>query len=407
MVDLDSIASSIAYAYIQSTRNKGPIVPLMQMSKGDFILRSENIYALKMAGLDTSTPESGIPELLTVDEVVPDQTSTFPSDRFALVDHNRLKPMFLQNQEEKVKVVGVIDHHEDEELYQDTADPRVIQKTGSCSSLVAMVLKPDSDTPPEMATLLLSALLIDTTGLKEGGKAIDVDREAAALLVQQSTIASAISPTAFNNMSTDASKGLKMLTNVPQEGGPIAELTQELQDKKFAVSQLGCIDLLRRDYKEYIYTPSYPGAPKSIKAGIGSVPLGFKDWIGREEFWTDAAEWMKQRELAILGIQTSFREESKKGKMKHKREQILIASAHASEGVDADELAEIIWSGMEKVELLELEEIDYKEVYGIKTEQEVPEGLKFKVFKQHNADATRKQTAPALKEVIEGKKQKL
>jgi hypothetical protein len=43
--------------------------------------------------------------------------------------------------------------------------------------------------PPELSTLLLSAILIDTKGLKAGGKAVDVDREAAAYLIPLSHLA--------------------------------------------------------------------------------------------------------------------------------------------------------------------------------------------------------------------------
>jgi hypothetical protein len=60
----------------------------------------------------------------------------------------------------------IIQHHKDT---QDTS-----------RTLVAR-LSPNLSIPPELSTLLLSAILIDTHGLKLGGKALDVDREAAAV----------------------------------------------------------------------------------------------------------------------------------------------------------------------------------------------------------------------------------
>jgi exopolyphosphatase len=97
----------------------------------------------------------------------------------ALVDHNVLRTTYTSP---STNVVAVIDHHEDEGQYKDTANSRIVEPAGSCSSLVVRSYQSFSNLfiPPELSTLSLSAILIDTHGLKMGGKALDVDREAAA-----------------------------------------------------------------------------------------------------------------------------------------------------------------------------------------------------------------------------------
>lgn len=164
MVDLDSVASSISYAWILSQSKDAAVqaVPLIQVERPDLALRAENAYALGLAGISEAQDE-----LLTLTEVsqffaTANNTSPFPCHKFALVDHNRLGEAYTLNNP-SAKVIAVIDHHEDEGLYKD-AQPRIIGPAGSCASHVATLLPP---TPlPEVATVLLTAILIDTDGLK-------------------------------------------------------------------------------------------------------------------------------------------------------------------------------------------------------------------------------------------------
>lgn len=48
---------------------------------------------------------------------------------------------------------------------------------------------PEFEVPPELTTHLLCGILIDTIGLKDGGKAVQADHYAAAYLIRHSSLA--------------------------------------------------------------------------------------------------------------------------------------------------------------------------------------------------------------------------
>ncbi|TFY53466.1 hypothetical protein EVG20_g10102 [Dentipellis fragilis] len=356
--DLDSLASSIAYAWYATNAKRTLTIPLIRTPRDDFALRAENQHALALAGIDPAR------DLLCMDDA-----PTSPSDKFALVDHNALAPRYAAACPD-ARVVAVIDHHEDEGLYTDTADPRVITvPTGSCASLIARLLSdacPDgTTTPPELATLLLAAILIDTGGLKPGGKATPVDRDAAAYLAPLSSVWAPPSPTrsAFRTQPAPPPP----LQDTPA----LQRLTAELLAKKFSLAHLGTRDLLRRDYKE---TP---------------------------RLWAGAEAWMDERGLDVLGVLTSFRDErtlGKSGKGKQKRQQLWVVRA-----ADA-ELALRLWKGLEDSKELKLKKKDLKQYVGM-AGAEAGASKRARAYKQGNADATRKATAPIARAIVEGKAQ--
>ncbi|KAI0922555.1 hypothetical protein AcV5_009494 [Taiwanofungus camphoratus] len=380
--DLDSVASAIAYAWYATTVQKSPTVAITQTPRSDLHLRAENLHAFSLVGVDTS-------DIICVDDVSP-TTTNFPSTRFVLVDHNRLNSRF--SQDSNAQVQAVIDHHEDEGLYKDTADPRiVVTPVGSCASMVARYLEgecPDQ-VPPELATFLLCSIIIDTGGLAPGGKAEETDRLAAAFLAARSTLSSSPDPSITSSAET-----MPALHDSPA----IQELNDTLQTKKRALSHLGTRDLIRRDYKEYALTPSWQPA-REILVGIASVPERLVSWLPRDalHFWTHAEAWMAERGLSALGILTSFRDPHKLGKSghgKHRREQLFVVRTD-----DGGQLAERLFAGLEDSAELELKKQKFRDV-GIEKEQH--SGLKARVWKQRNTDATRKVTAPLIKHIVEG-----
>ncbi|GBE83411.1 DHH phosphoesterase [Sparassis crispa] len=390
--DLDSLASAIAYAYYAGVVSKhAPTIPLVQTPREDLHLRAENLHALALAGVDPAL-------LLTISDLPSSSSSSpFPSTKFVLVDHNRLAPAFSHP---SARVVAVVDHHADEGLYADTADPRLIEvPTGSCASIVARLLQHTGmRIPRELATLLLCSILVDTGGLKPGGKAEDADRAAAAFLAPLSTLSltcqnEALIQTETQITTQDASS--EELHAV----APIQALNATLQTRKASVAHLGTRDLLRRDYKEYTYT-----LPRGadVCVGLASVPVGLHAWLSREPggaFGTEAEAWMRTRELDVLGVLTSFRDaesehSGKSGRGKHRREQLYVVRDKA--------LAETLFSGLEESEELKLKRRKWKD-YDL-TKEKVGFGgdVAVRVWKQKNVDATRKTTAPLVKSIIEG-----
>ena len=373
--------------------HKKPTVPLIQVERADLKLREENLYALSLAGLSETQDE-----LLTLTELV--DFKPFPSHMFALVDHNRLGSAFtLDNPKAEVK--AVVDHHEDEHLYPQ-ANPRIISPSGSCTSHIVALCPPEF--PAELATLLLTGILIDTDGLKPGGKAIDLDRNAALFLATKSTISNVIPPLSalspIDHPNPDALYDCQV----------IKELTDTLSTKKSDVSRLGVLDLLRRDYKEATYTLKWVAGKPTIKAGLSTVPLRLKTWGSDGQLETNAVTWMQRRGITILGILTSFKDTKGNkftitGKGKHKREMAWIIleetglSQIVSSGLTVSVLAERLWKGLEANDQIKVQH--YKK-FDLQMAGKLPSTSETRSYKQGNTHASRKIIAPVLKDILEG-----
>ena len=385
-VDLDTLASSIAYSWLENEVHHRQTIALVRFDHADLALRNENVYALGIAGLS-----DGANELLYINDL-PTRTP-FPSQRLALVDHNQLDSAFSTDNQ-SAQVIAVIDHHEDEGLYKDTANPRIIAPVGSCASLVARLCPPTM--PPGLALLLLSAILIDTGGLKTGGKAVGEDRDAAIFLVPLSPVTAGI-PATF--LTPDGLQG----------ASAIQDIYTELETKKVDVSNLGVWDLLRRDYKEYALRLPWVGPEVSIKAGLSTVPLGLEAWITEGKLEDVAKKWMDTKGLAVHGILTTYRDANKPGKSgkgKHRREQLWIVSVgtESSGGspVKLDDLVDRLFKGLEASKDLKLKR---NKNFEIDKKDKLPAGMKARVYDQKNTDASRKVTAPTLKRILEGEDQ--
>ena len=372
-------------------------MPLIQTPRPDLQLRAENLYALSISGFGGLNDPEKL-DVLCLDDLP--KSSPFPSHRFSLVDHNRLGSRFAKDNP-NATVVSVVDHHEDEQLYKDTADPRIITvPTGSCTSLVADLIHTQCPTGvtiiPELATLLICGIAIDTNGLKPGGKAEDPDREAMAYLLPRSTFATAL-PTSL----IDVGPGTDF-----NDIHILKDLTKSLKTKKEDVSRLGTRDLLRRDYKEYTLTPSW-AKDSQIQVGLASVPIGFGSWIPRDKDFYGAVEgWVKERQLAALAILTSFSDETeskkksekdgkKKAKEKHKRQLLVVVA-------DNKDLASKLFPGLEQRPQLQLEERSFKKFGAKKATGDFGWVLQAKAYKQGDVSATRKAIAPIISEVVEG-----
>lgn len=370
--DLDSLASCIAYSYIQTVFNDKPTVSMIPYPHEDMRLRAENLHALKSAGImDSHKDLLFYPDLKTAHGKV-------PCRRFALVDHNRLGHQF--EEEGPYEVVAVIDHHEDEGLYQDTANPRHIAPAGSCISQVisSLLLQGGQDAtvntiPRELATLLLSAILIDTSGLSAKGKAIAVDRQAAEYLLPQAALSEDL------QWSSIASSGEDR----------VAQLSRTLSDLKGEVSHLSPRDLLRRDYKEYSFQP--PWLASSVKAGLSTVPRKLQTWGSDGQLLESARRWMEERGLNVLGVLAVYTHDDGKG-----RRQMAWFVAEKDSSV-VDMISSRLWKGLEEDEFLQAQPHEFDRIG-----DNIRHGdLQSKTYKQNNRKATRKAVAPLLKAIME------
>jgi len=422
--DLDSIASAIAFAYLSTVAapslqpsasdGKGARpsyrhVPLYQAEHADLALRPENVLAFSESRISQRE------HVLFLDDL-PQQKIHKLSQRglkYALVDHNRLTAQFGHDES---SVVAVIDHHQDEGLYKSSAGtttPRLIQvPTGSCSSLVAEYFHIErgvTEVPKELADLLLSAIVIDTDNVKPApkGKATPTDVGAVEWLVRCSSAVGTVG--GVQALDTGTSSDKKATANDWLESK-----TKRLKLKKFDLSALNTRDILRRDYKEYESEVAHWGY------GLGTCPLALKEWLEREEIdgsWTvllDKMEaWGKERNLDVVGALTSYvmGEDERiihglvtEGKRIKKGREILLLVRSEKEGA-VDALARA-FRHFEKDETLALGPLrlgDPMEQLKEGGDANAAERWRGRVYayQQKNAEATRKQVAPAMKAAIE------
>ncbi|GJJ14684.1 hypothetical protein Clacol_008951 [Clathrus columnatus] len=373
--DLDSAASSIAYSYLSSTLLQRPTIALLRTARSDFHLRAENDYAFSLTRLNSDHSD-----LLCIDDI---PTELFPQilqSSFALVDHNHLDHIFTP----APNVVAIIDHHSDEGYHHDAQCRIIVVPVGSCTSLVTQHFlhhwqESTTEISPDVATLLLTGILIDTKGLKKNGKAVEIDHKAFQFLFPRS------SWKAFSSVQEE------------DEKEKIEVVIQKLESLKNSVSHLSSKDLLRRDYKEYNIGET--GSPTVV--GIASVPLSIKSWLGMHpspDFWDAMDEWMQERHLDVLGVLFSFH--SKKNG-KHKRQTLWVVK----EGLD--DLRKGVFKGLKEHKELELEVKILKHKYltdmeTTKTGKIITKaGATARVWNQLRTDSTRKVVAPLVRSIIE------
>lgn len=356
--------------------------------------------------------------------------------KFALVDHNSLLPQFHPHPEKagmEDPVGAIVDHHADDGLHLG-ASPRIIQvPTGSTSSLVAMHFAPlweaalgkeeteEDGVPRELASLLLTAGLIDTGGLKpgEGTKTTETDRQAGEFLWRIAGKGlSELFPDSTGLVSDVSASSLQQ-GSIPS---PLKSLTEELFAAKFDVTGLSSRELLMRDYKEYVLPTSLGG--KEVKVGLSTVPLGLGNWLSRErsddQGWEGLLEafddWMLERGLDVSGVLTTFREAStvERERGKGRREIVIIvrtsedsvlSSAEAERlfktlqkgMIEAEETLELkSWPGKKAGETLRKELKDLSLVRGDGMGRKTKVNRWGDVWRQGNTSSTRKQVQPLM-----------
>jgi len=349
-------------------------VPLFRVAdEHDLALRPENSYALQKSGIED--PAKHILLLSDLKDLHPyPATSTF-----ALVDHNVLSAEFAPDRDiSKATVSVILDHHKDEDLHQN-AHPRTIKSAGSCASLVAAFSQSRVPRlPSELAILLLSAILIDTNGMKVGGKAEKADHDAAAFLIPQ-----------IHLSSDDPS-----VTSQPADQ-VIKDLTKALNHRKEEISHLPPRDLLRRDYKEKTHALSWIDSHPTIRVGMSTVPLRLKDWAEQGVLVEQGTAWMKERGLNVLGVLTAFK--SKKTKQ-NKREMAWIVLQ--DEPNQFDHLPRRLWQGLEADQTILVREKKERKVHHLLGKKDLPDTIKVKIFDQGNPKASRKVTAPLIEQIL-------
>jgi exopolyphosphatase len=272
--DLDSIISANLLAYAYHKMGVEHIIPLINIKKQDYKLRTESYGLLKRYDIDES-------DLIFIDDIDATIIENANDIKVIVVDHNKL-PDNLRAWD--ANVTAVFDHHQDIGMYAD-ASPRIFDTVGSCSTLIAnFVLENAADIykNEDLAILNISPILVDTVNMDPAQERVtDKDVEIA--------------------------NKLKAFTSAD-----VQKLYDDLQFMKSDVSALSSTDLLRKDYKQW--------ANPKMTYGMASVPLSIADWLKKgEDIAAACNEYMDDNELKMLIVMTAYVEGS------FKRELIVVA----------------------------------------------------------------------------------
>ena len=253
--DLDSIVSTVLYAFLLSRDPNTPFpVPVVNIPRNDFQLRTEAVYLFERAGIRT--------DILTfIDEIDLGVLLKKGRLQLILVDHN----IISSRQEAYLNsVVEIIDHHADESNYPATAIVD-IQSVGSNATLIAKQFLTNGEELLEgpAAMLLLGPILVDTANLNRStGRVTDEDIEIVDILTTK----------------TQADK---------------QELYLKLQFEKYNVAHLSSFDLLRKDFKEW--------KMGNYACGISSVRISAADWLEKDPNIAAAfSRFLKEKKLDVL-----------------------------------------------------------------------------------------------------------
>jgi exopolyphosphatase len=355
------------------------------------LFRHANIEPRHLITLDDLPPLSGIQ-----DHLPPQNT------RWILVDHNALQGELGRAYGSRVG--GVIDHHDDEGVIgEDTApEPRIIEKAGSCTSLVVNfgretwnevalgarvagaanaqvdgggVLDDDAVVRlwhAQVALLGLGSVLIDTNNLKSKEKTTEHDRAAVKYLEARAMACAKVAGTYDRK-----------------------RFFEELDEAKRDVGSLGLRDILRKDYKQWTEGEQKLGISSVVKSldflikkasDEAAAAASVTDSADESSFFKQLKNFAQERGLGLYAIMTN----STSPAGKHQRE-LLVWSFNEESMAAAKRFAS---DTGEQLGLEDLQEVD------VDSKVKLGEGEWLKVWRQRNVRHSRKQVAPLLRQAM-------
>ena len=235
--DIDSIASSIVYAFFRESINPKKeeiFIPVINIPEQDLRLRNEAIYLFSQTGINAKN-------LIFIDQIDLKELARKGKLKITLADHNKVshKQEFLSN-----CITEIIDHHTDERSYNNII--KTIEKCGSTATLVGekIIQEEQFVLDKESAAILSSAILLDTSNLSHrSGKTTNKDEKILNHLASKHNIDK-------------------------------TELFKNLSREKRNISDLSSHDILRKDYKEWIMGRK--------KTGFSSVNISLLSWLKKD-----------------------------------------------------------------------------------------------------------------------------
>ena len=284
--DLDSITSALVYGFTHSGEDGDILIPVTNIPASDLPLRPELTTLLRHADVSPS-------DLITLDDLgeIP---LPLEAANVWLVDHNALQGSLGKHYADSI--CGVIDHHDDEGKVPRDAHPRIIEKSGSCSSLVAnychgawediasKITSANSDEAhigAQVAKLALGSILIDTYDLKSEDKVTSHDLKAVGYL--------------------------ETVIRVSDEKYDRDTFFEEINTAKSSLDSLSVPDILRKDYKQW--------SEGELTLGISSVvkPIAYLDGKITEadgDIVRTLVSFAREHSLHLYAVMTAYTTES-------------------------------------------------------------------------------------------------
>jgi exopolyphosphatase len=274
--DADSMVSALCFAYLnnkaEEVDNSRVYVPVCMLARQDLAFRNEVKLLLERI-------ETDLNDLLCLEDV--DMQHLHEQDilEITLLDHNVLDSKLAKFDD---SVVEIIDHHADNKRYDGvTSEKRNIAfdkhtgraLVGSACTLVAERFADALRTEPDIATLLMGVIALDTINM-ESSSGIGTSRD-ADMLKHLSQISSQ-----DQNQLFEALRGAKL-------------------DPSFWRS-LTASEALRIDYKSFNSPQMKQGGIKDI--GMASILQPLQDFLSKEDVVSTMERTLHEQELGVLVV---------------------------------------------------------------------------------------------------------
>lgn len=364
------------FSYLRTYSGTNTVhIPLSNLSRADLSLRPELGPALSRAQIE-------LDNLITLSHLQPSGKHVPPLDphktRWILVDHNA-----LQGELGKIysgQVIGAIDHHDEEnQVPKDCMnEPRIITKSGSCTSLVveycreawdALSKKSSADETAawdeELAHLALAPILIDTANLKDSSKVTPTDTKAVEYLESKLKSSSA-------RYSRD-------------------DYFSQISAAKTNIDGLEMADILRKDYKQWTES-------NSVNLGISSATKPLSLLLSKDSaFPRSLIVFAAGRKLSLYALMTAYTSESGE----FKRELVLAYDGADGMGVEAAKAFES--NAAETLGLKSLEGAGLSGSVKARAGEDTQDswGYEFRYWVQEKVENSRKQVAPLLRKALQ------
>jgi exopolyphosphatase len=284
----------------------------LNIPAADIGLRPEFQALLSRSNVDASS-------LITLDDLPNDASLAEKlkpeNTRWILVDHNALQGILGSIYSEHVS--GVIDHHDEErKVPEDTGDePRIVEKAGSCTSLVTNYCREVWDNISSQALSTGAALAQDDAVSLNNDQAFSTTWDAqiaqvaiASILIDTNNLEDTNKVTS-NDVTAAKYLEAKILAS-PQVSQTFDrdELFRHISRAKQDIGQLKLRDILRKDYKQWNEDNMLLGVSSVVKHVNFLIDKAAGESHGEDKttaFVRAADAFAKDHKLGMFAIMTT------------------------------------------------------------------------------------------------------